>query len=316
MSRSAMPQDDRLRELLAERALGGLTAEESRELATVEDAQRAELEFAEAIVAVEYATGSIEDAELPASVRRRLELAAEAFVQGSQVTATPSRVESSPERSQLRVAGTPASASPVSGSWARRSPWFAAGGWIAAAACLAILVFSAVLNQPSGVPEPDSVAQQGTPTGGPESVPLASQRRALIATASDTQVFEWHPWVLEGEGPEVREVTGDVVWSESQQQGYMRFRGLPENDPDEVQYQLWIVDSRGLFDETGQSARISGGVFDASRAARDPQTGDLIVPINAKLTVQGAAAFAITIERPGGTWVSDMSRRVVWTIPG
>jgi hypothetical protein len=29
------------------------------------------------------------------------------------------------------------------------------------------------------------------------------------------------------------------------------------------------------------------------------------------IRVVGAAAFAITIERPEGTWVSDMKRRVV-----
>ncbi len=305
MSRSPMPQDDRLRELLAEHVLGGLTAEESHELSSIRDVDRAELEFAEALVAVEYANGAFDAGEMPASVRRRLESAAEAFARGVQPAQAPEA-----EASRSVPIASARQTAPAS-----RSPWFAAGGWIAAAACLAILVFGFVLNRPAA-PEAGAPIAGGTPTGGPESVPLASQRRALLATATDTQVFEWHPWVLEGDGPEIREVTGDVVWSESRQQGYMRFRGLPENDPEEIQYQLWIVDSRGLFDETGQSARISGGVFDASRASRDPQSGDLIVPIDAKLTVQGAAAFAITIERPGGTWVSDMSRRVVWTIPG
>jgi len=302
MSRSAMPHDDRLRELLAERALGGLTAEEARELSSVQDTDRAELEFAEALVAVELAVGTNEPAPMPPALRQRLEAAADAFAQGR----TPQ-----PE-------AAPASPAPVTAGRiepARRaSPWFAAGGWIAAAACVAILIFSQIISAPTA-PEGERITD-GTPTGGLESAPLASQRRALLATAADVQTFEWHPWALEGEGPEIRQVTGDVVWSESRQEGFMRFRGLPANDPGELQYQLWIVDRRGLFDETGQSARISGGVFDASDAWRDPQTGDLIVPIRARLQVQGAAAFAVTIEEPGGTWVSTMNRRVVWTIPG
>jgi hypothetical protein len=39
--------------------------------------------------------------------------------------------------------------------------------------------------------------------------------------------------------------------------------------------------------------------------------GELVVPIRPAIEVQGAAAFAVTIEKVGGTWVSDMKRRVV-----
>jgi hypothetical protein len=35
------------------------------------------------------------------------------------------------------------------------------------------------------------------------------------------------------------------------------------------------------------------------------------VPVEPLIPVRDVAAFAVTVEQPGGTWVSDMSRRVV-----
>jgi anti-sigma-K factor RskA len=105
----------------------------------------------------------------------------------------------------------------------------------------------------------------------------------------------WGEW----EGPEQRGVRGEVAWSEAAQRGYMTFEGLAPNDPTEEQYQLWIIDERGL------EQRISGGVFDAD------EDGNLVVEIEPAVEIHNAAAFAVTIERPGGVWVSDMTRRVV-----
>lgn len=134
-------------------------------------------------------------------------------------------------------------------------------------------------------------------------------RATQVSTASDYQTLltsntattaPWADW----DNPEIRSVTGQVVWSETKQRGYMVLKGLPKNDAKSQQYQLWIIDRRGLADPTGQSARISGGVFDMNAE------GEAIIPITPAIPVQGAAAFAITIEAPGGTWVSTMQRRV------
>lgn len=143
---------------------------------------------------------------------------------------------------------------------------------------------------------------------GPADTSPAIDRTRMLATAQDVTTAEWADW----DSPELAGVRGDVVWSESLQAGYMRFSGLPETDPSVEQFQLWIVDRRGLEDAaTGRSNRISGGVFDTASASRDPDTGDLIVPIKPSIAVQDAQLFAVTIEQPGGVWVSDMSRRVV-----
>jgi anti-sigma-K factor RskA len=85
-----------------------------------------------------------------------------------------------------------------------------------------------------------------------------------------------------------------VVWSDEKQAGYMRFRGLPANDPTKQTYQLWI------FDETQDpKTPIDGGTFDVNA------DGEVIIPINAKLKARKPAMFAVTVEKPGGVVVSD-----------
>lgn len=88
---------------------------------------------------------------------------------------------------------------------------------------------------------------------------------------------------------------GDVVWSDARQRGYLRLRGLPVNDRTKRQYQLWIFDR-----ERSDKKPVDGGVFDIASA-----TSEVLVPIDAKLRVFDAFAFAITVERPGGVAVSD-----------
>jgi len=112
--------------------------------------------------------------------------------------------------------------------------------------------------------------------------------------AVDSFSAGWGEW----DNPEIRGVGGEVTWSESSQRGVMSFVNLPANDPTKAQYQLWIIDERGM----GQ--RINGAIFDAKGGACEVQ-------IRPSIAVKNAAAFAVTIEQPGGTWVSDMTRRVV-----
>ncbi|MHC4939379.1 MAG: anti-sigma factor domain-containing protein [Planctomycetota bacterium] len=102
--------------------------------------------------------------------------------------------------------------------------------------------------------------------------------------------FPWSP-VAEGYAG----VSGEVVWDEASQSGFMVLRGLPVNDPKVEQYQLWIVDGR----EGHYKHPVDGGVFDC------PSTGEVRVPINAKLRVEKASTFVLTAEQPGGVVVSD-----------
>ena len=71
---------------------------------------------------------------------------------------------------------------------------------------------------------------------------------------------------------------------------------MPPNDPSQEQYQLWIIDPER------DAEPIDGGVFDVA------SSGEVVVPIQAKLKVLKPAAFAITIEKPGGVVVSTQER--------
>ncbi len=121
-----------------------------------------------------------------------------------------------------------------------------------------------------------------------------SSRQALLDTAKDVVVI---PWIAMAD-PAATGASGDVAWSNSRQVGFMRFNGLPKNNPTQEQYQLWIFDP-------SQDARypVDGGVFNIDKA-----TGEAIIPISARLHLSGPTLFAITIEKPGGVVVSDRKR--------
>jgi hypothetical protein len=148
-------------------------------------------------------------------------------------------------------------------------------GWYAAAAMLILAIWS-----------PWS---QGPPPAGSQPTP-AEQRAALIDEAPDLIQAVWNP----PEAVAFAGVTGDVVWSNAEQRGFMRLRGMPANRKALEQYQLWIVDP-------SRDARpIDGGVFDV-----ETSNGEVVVPIDAKLEVSNPQAFAITLEQAGGVVVSD-----------
>ncbi len=96
---------------------------------------------------------------------------------------------------------------------------------------------------------------------------------------------------------------GEVVWNDVRQTGFMVFSGLSENDSSQQQYQLWIFDT-----ERPDETPVDGGVFDIPKTAALTDSGQLIVPIDAKLSIGHAKAFAVTIERPGGVVVSKRER--------
>jgi hypothetical protein len=151
-------------------------------------------------------------------------------------------------------------------------------GWLVAAACLTL---AAVAWWPR-LPLPDMATQ-----------------RARMMSQTGTATMPLGPFVMAEEPPEIAGVSGDVVWNESAQHGFLRLVGLPVNKRDQQQYQVWFVDNRGM------EFRINGGVFDSTSAQ------ETIVPIRPDLRTRDVKAVAVTIEAPGGAVVSDMKRRVV-----
>jgi anti-sigma-K factor RskA len=166
-----------------------------------------------------------------------------------------------------------------------KSAWIA---WLAAAGCLALAAAGWWPRLSASF------------RGGVLAEPAEVERFAL--TIPDAARAPWSDFNSPSDQspPELPGITGEVIWSESRQDGFLTFTGLPSNDPKTEQYQLWIIDSRG------PAQRISGGVFSAI-----PSGGRVVIPIEPSLTIKDAASFAITIEPPGGSAVSDLSRRVV-----
>ncbi|MEJ7733972.1 MAG: anti-sigma factor [Polyangiaceae bacterium] len=170
--------------------------------------------------------------------------------------------------------------------------------WLVAAACLALAVGAWWPR-----PRPELLqARIQAPPAPTVTIGAAEARQALLRDAPDAVTVPWSAT------PDVaaKSASGDVVWSNAQQKGYMRFAGLAANDPKQAQYQLWI------FDEA-QDKRfpVDGGVFDV-----DPATGEAVVAIDPKLAVRKPTLFAVTVERPGGVVVSKRERIVLTATPG
>ncbi len=158
-------------------------------------------------------------------------------------------------------------------------------GWaFAAAACLALALNIFYTRQQ------DPIVKGGPPTPTPEErLTPAQMRQRLIDTAADLARGNWGAGNVKALTP-----SGDIVWSDAKQAGYMRLSGLPKNDPNQKTYQLWI------FDETqSDKTPIDGGTFDVNA------DGEVIIPINAKLRPRNTKMYAITIEKAGGVVVSD-----------
>jgi len=277
-------------ELLADRALVGLSHSEQQTLDEMglnvrgpfggaECAADEYSSFDLTAAAADLAMFGVGAEALPGRVRRALDEAAERFVSERLGVALISLAGS--ERDD-RQAGT-------------RSRFALSNrlGWLAAAAGIALAALAWLPRVWPGV------------SGGDEMGRIES----ALGSARDVVRATWGPWELNGEGPECKGVSGEVVWSDSAQSGLMKFTGLPANADESQQYQLWIIDAT-----RGMEQRISGGVFSArlgTTVGSRSNAGQLVVPIHAPIHVNKAAAFAITIEKSGGTWVSDMKRRVV-----
>lgn len=269
---------ERLTNLLADSATEILSPEEREELQRLlsgqSDFRESDLELVAASI---HLTQPMDTETLPTRVRARILADAEKFFSANhQVEAKPAQAEFHPAGNVLQF---PAGRIRKSFNWQM-------AGWYAAAACLLI---AAVSWWP----------QFNSATETKPRIPGAGELRAnLIAEAKDLSRIEWTPTALPG----MQGVRGDVVWSNAEQKGYMRFVGLPANDVKALTYQLWIFDA-----EQDERFPVDGGIFDIAQASAT-SNGEVIIPINARLKIGKATLFAITLEKPGGVVVSKRDR--------
>ena len=112
----------------------------------------------------------------------------------------------------------------------------------------------------------------------------AAQKLEALRDIPDTQRLDFSP-----ASDPYSEISGEVVWNDDRQEGYMSLANLPVNDPTQNQYQLWIVDPER------DELPVDGGVFDIPA---DSETA--IIPIRNALQVSKPTVFVITLEQPGG----------------
>jgi len=260
---------DRRSQLLADRALDGLSEVEARELMRLGGSDDDSYEQAAAALALAELARTGDAEPLPEALSGKV--MSDARARGA---ARPARAEG-PAAAQARS------------RWSRAP----ALGWIAAAAAAVIAVFGWARSP--GVVEKVQLVEVAAP---PPRVPTPGERRAeLLAQAPDARTIDWSVTP----DPAAKGANGDVVWSESRQQGYMRIRGLAANDPKAAQYQLWIFDGK-----RDQAHPVDGGVFDVV-------DGEVVVPIRAAIRVFEPKLFAVTVEKPGGVVVSKRERIVL-----
>lgn len=283
-------------------ALFGAVATELQD-AALDPSLLSELELLAGEIAVAAFESSGDGAQLPAHLLVALAPLAEREV--LRFTSSAATSIAAPAAPAARVAESPAVRTevvPITSSsrrFARVVPWLVAAA--------AILVAFVATRRP---PEPAPVALNTAPpaasvvvTAAPSAVASVSvaarspaEQRDEVLALPGTQRIAW----TATKDPAATGATGDVVWHNGVQRGAMRFSGLAPNDPKKSQYQLWIFDA-----ERDQAFPVDGGVFDVG------PSGEVIVPIAAKLPVHQPKLFAITVEPPGGVVVSKRERIVL-----
>lgn len=268
------PNFDRLMQLLSDRAVAPLSVEEERELETLLAKAAATPQGARALNAgseLERAASVTAAALTSAGKPSPMPAAARARMLRAGEAIVSARIESKPNSQTKSQPGKP------SRSFVQ---W---GGW-AAAAVLAIAASALFFRTPP------------KPAPAPTNVALVAELKAKAGTLIT-------PFTATGDA-NAPTLQGEVVWNQSEQRGFLRLKGVTNNDPTKEQYQIWIFDG-------GRDADfpVDGGVFDVASQEVDPQ-GELVVPIRAKLEVRQPAAFAFTVERPGGVVVTKRDRVV------
>jgi Anti-sigma-K factor rskA len=286
--------DEAMVDLLIKQVTEGLSPDEQRALDVLDgetaSAYARDLERAAAAVtlAASAPAGGATEQPLPAGLAQRLaQQAAEHFASVDHLASVDKAADIAAARSSK------ADQARASETLTPRANRYGSYGWLAAAACLVLAIFG---WERSPSPPVTPVAEVPTPSPEiaapivPPSPPTPAEERAALLAKSDSLKIP----LAATKDPAAAGMSGDVVWDPVTQRGFLHFAGLAANDPAVHQYQIWIFDA-------GRDKRypVDGGVFDVPA-----NVAEVVIPIRATLMVRKLAAFAVTVEKPGGVVVS------------
>ena len=269
-------QQDRFVDLLIQRATTGLSVSEQQELDDLASASENPQEFERfeaTAAAFDLSISSVEYEVMPTSIHDRLLISAGKFLAGVPTQTTTAALPSN-ERDfdDSKVDLSKRNDSTASVRWREIVA-------IAVTAASIMLLLSGF-----------------NPFSKSNIAPVASvferMDQFIASNPSDLVDVNWQP-------VHSKSASGKVIWSDAQQEGYMVFSGIDMNDPSVEQYQLWIFDT-----DAGQAAPTNGGVFDISKSDIGAD-GNVVIPINASVPVDRAVQFVVTVEKPGGVYVSQ-----------
>ncbi len=285
---------ERLLELLADNALFGLNETESKELKNLQKEFpefKEDSSFEKAALAINLSNLDTNQ-EMPHNLQAKILRDADIFFESEQQSPVSNKEREKKQKNNFAptFGGTDSvfNSSNDSSNGSRLMQWL---GWgVAALACIALVANIWLARTDSN----NNIANKDTKTiETPEKEPTVLERKQqFLASADDVIKTDWT-----APDDTNKDFSGEIVWSDERQEGYMTFKGLAKNDVDKETYQLWI-----FSDEKLEPHPIDGGVFDVN------ESGEVIVPIDAKLEVKDPKVFAVTVEKPGGVVVSERGK--------
>lgn len=271
-------EKERLLDLLTDRVLFGLTLEQEAELNQLEE-KYPDFKGDESL---DLTAGAINLTKVekiePMPERLRTKILANADHYFGKQEKPANVIDFQPKLREVAPAAAGNAVKTV-GVATKTSTWQWLGWAFAAAACIALAINLWISRSQLQTAPPILTAFQ--------------QREQLLKNTPDVIKADW----TSADPKQNQQISGDVVWSNSQQKGFLRLRGIPKNDAARETYQLWIFDAN-----QDDKTPVDGGVFDVG------ENGEVIIPIDAKLKVENPQMFAITAEKPGGVVVSKREK--------
>lgn len=289
----------RLDELLADRAVQGLSAAEESELRELlarcgpVDEHATDRAAAALLVALSTQTRAATGHEMPAGLRDRLRTMGQEWASGVRPATEAHAAErnETAARPQAQIHVEPRLVfparpqAPVVRFKDRVISW---GGWAVAAASVAIAAMYATRDPNVAPRQPGETIARGLDE-------IISPNEAL--TKMEERAAAGAP-IVALSGSRNDGVEADLHLDPESREAFLTVAGLDVTADTDTQYQVWLLDA-------GRDHPVDGGTFDV----RDVQRGaKIIVPVNPHLPLRAPVGFALSKERRGGVVVTDEKR--------